>query len=224
MRDSRQSGMQVIPAVVGDGDQPRIDGGVPPCVGHRSRANIGVLSVVGRLDDPPRFRRGNDEARRVESWLRVAAPLRNEVAHDVEEAALRSKLRMRETLDIVDGAIVERDRDLGPGVVRSVLAGSEEPIGQRPERDDLASGIGHELQVRRKRDMVVASVVAPDDVVRVIRKHESFHRLSLDWRGQREDGPTTIFASPAGVATAAACSRSVRSSSPMLLASTRLRP
>src|SRR5207302_873434 len=83
--------------------------------------------------DPPRFRRGNDEARRVESWLRVAAPLRNEVAHDVEEAALRSELRMRETLDIVDGAIVERDRDLGPGVVRSVLAGSEEPIGQRPD-------------------------------------------------------------------------------------------
>ena len=73
---------------------------------------------------------------------------------------------MGETLEIVDRAVIERDRDLDRGIaICGILRRVNNPVDQGCERNDLASGIGNELQIRRKSDMVVASIVAADDVV-----------------------------------------------------------
>src|SRR4029077_4489879 len=101
--------MQMVPAVIGNRNEARIDCPVPPLVGHRAWTRVSICGIVRSFDDAPRVRRSDDEARRAQPWLRLLAAPRYEITHDAEEAALSAEFRMNEILDVVDRTVVKRN-------------------------------------------------------------------------------------------------------------------
>src|SRR4051794_2151067 len=118
MRHASKARMEMVPTVIGDGQQIAGDGPLPPRVAHRSRLEIRVLGIIRVLHRGAGLRRSNDEAGGTE--LRLCAPSveGDEILHCADKTPLESKLRVNEIVDVEDRTIVKSESNVACFILR----------------------------------------------------------------------------------------------------------
>src|SRR5262249_25951752 len=122
---------------------------------------------------------------RVQVGLPAMAVTRDEVLHRADEASLRSHVRVNEIVDVVDRTVVESQRDI------SRIAGERlrlQSVNDGCKRNDAIAERGDELEIEWKRDVIVAAVFRPDDVMRMVGEYDALQdatavivRMNMYW-------------------------------------------
>ena len=111
LRDMAERIMAMIPTVIGNVHESRIQSRPPPLIVPPAAAeNASLIQHVAGIS------RGNDKRRRVHGRLH-AGIRRHEITHDIEHASLQTSDWMRQILEVKIGAVVKCNRHalLRPG-------------------------------------------------------------------------------------------------------------